>query len=99
MPRSVVVPLALAVSAASPALAQVSFPACESQQEMEQIIQSQGELMPDGCRTITITRVDSPAGQLCVIDIAEDDPSVLGGIAEAAVPTDWWVACADIERP
>jgi hypothetical protein len=99
MLRTVVIPLALTVSATAPALAQVSFPACESQQEIEQIIQSQGELMPDGCRTITIIPVDSPAGQLCVIDIGEDDPGVIGEIAEAAVPTDWWVACADIERP
>jgi hypothetical protein len=99
MRLGIVIPLALTVSATSPALAQVSFPACESQQEMEQVIQSEGELMPEGCRTVTVTPVDTPAGELCALEFQEEDPGIVGAIAEAAVPTQWWVACADIGRP
>jgi hypothetical protein len=94
-----VIPVALAASASSPAFAQLSFPACESQQEIEQVIQSQGELMPEGCRTVTITAVDTPAGELCVLVFEQEDPGVVGAITQAAVPTQWWVAGADIERP
>ena len=99
MPLRALVPLALAVGVAAPAPAQESFTACETQQDLEQVIQSQGELMPEGCRTVTITSVDSPAGELCVIDIGEQDPGIVGAITEAAVPTQWWMACADIQRP
>ncbi len=95
----VVIPLALTVSATAPALAEVSFPACESQQAIEQVIQSQGELRPEGCRTVTITPVDTPAGELCALDFEEEEPGIVGAITEAAVPTQWWVACTDIERP
>ncbi len=103
LPLRVFVPLALmaATGAPAPALAQEqeSFPACETQQEMEQVIQSQGELMPDGCRTVTITPVDTPAGELCALEFEAEDPGIVGAITEAAVPTQWWMACADIERP
>jgi len=93
----VVIALTLTASATSPALAQVSFPACASQQEMEQVVQSQRELMPEGCRTVSITEVDTPAGELCVLDFEEEDPGVVGAITEAAVPTRWWIICADVE--
>ena len=100
MPSRVAIPLAaLALGVTSPALGQMSVPACPSQQEIEQVLQSQGRLMPDGCRTITITTVRTPAGELCVLDLGEEDPGIVGAITEAAVPTQWWVACADIERP
>ncbi len=99
MRARVVIPLALAVGATAPAPAQESFPACESQRELEQVIQSGGELMPEGCRIVTITPVDTPAGELCALEFEEEEPGIVGAIAEAAVPTRWWVACADIERP
>ena len=63
------------------------------------MIQSQSELMPEGCRKITITAVDTLAGELCVLDFEQEDPGVVGAITEAAVPTQWWIACADLERP
>ena len=94
--------LALAVPLAAgpvgPALAQASLRACETQQELEQVLESRGEFMPDGCREISITAIDTPAGELCVLDFRAEDQGILGTITEAAVPTQWWVACAELRR-
>jgi hypothetical protein len=91
--------LALPLAVASPAVAQTSFPACPSQQDLEQVIGSDGELLPDGCRMLTVTPVESPSGELCMIEFEAPDPGVLDTLADAAVPTRWWVECADLERP
>jgi hypothetical protein len=91
---------ALALAAApSPADAQAedAIVACESQQEIEQVLQSDGDLMPDGCRFLTVTRVDSGAGELCVLDFEDPDPGIVGELTEAVTPTQWWVACAEFE--
>lgn len=89
--------LGFALSAISPATGQeTSMTACESQQEMEQVIQSDGDLMPDGCRTLTITSVDADTGELCVLDFEAADPGMLDALQEEVTTTQWWVDCAEL---
>jgi hypothetical protein len=76
--------------------AQESMIVCPSQQELEQVLQSDESFIPDDCRELTITRVDSPAGSLCVMDFRARDPGMLDQLTEAAVTTQWWVSCDDL---
>ncbi len=89
--------LGFALSALAPAAAQdTTLTACESQQEMEQVIQSDGDLMPDGCRTLTITSIEADTGELCVLDFEAADPGVLDALQEEVTTTRWWVDCAEL---
>ena len=101
--------LGLALSVIAPAAAQdssqdtsqdtsqeTSMTACESQQDMEQVIQSDGDLMPDDCGTLTITSVEADAGELCVLDFQAADPGVLDALQEEVTTTQWWIDCAEL---
>ncbi len=70
--------------------------ACESQQDLEQVVQSDGDLMPDGCGTLTITSVDADAGELCVLDFEAADPGMLDALQEEVTTSQWWVDCAEL---
>ncbi|MFC4167584.1 hypothetical protein [Teichococcus aestuarii] len=72
--------------------------ACPSREKTEQILQSGGNLNPDGCRTVTVTRVDSPAGPVCVMNFGESQ-GIVGAITSAAVPTEWWTSCENLRQP
>jgi len=95
-----IIPLAL-VAFTSAATAQTatpqSFPVCESQQELEQVLASDGQFMPDGCRQLSVTSLESEYGPLCVIDFeAAADPGFLDRLTDAAMPTQWWVLCENL---
>ncbi|MBB4003512.1 hypothetical protein [Aurantimonas endophytica] len=88
----------LAAAASAPAMAQdaparQSFAACTTQQDLEQILNSDGQLMPDGCRSLSITPVRSENGTLCVIDFSGESQGVLQNLRDAASPDQWWVQC------
>jgi hypothetical protein len=88
-----------AFACSSPAAAQApqALPACQSQQELEQVLASDGDFMPDGCRQVSVTSLESEHGPLCVIDLeATGDSGMLGRIADAALPTQWWVRCESL---
>ena len=72
---------------------------CPSQQKTEQILQSDGKLRPDDCRTVTVTRVESPAGAVCVLDFGSDGEGILGSIRDATMTTKWWTPCANLHAP
>jgi hypothetical protein len=79
----------------SPALAQTVPTACESQRSLEQVIQSEGELMPDDCRRLSITSIPTEVARLCQLNFqTPSDPGVLDRLTEATAPTQWWVECA-----
>lgn len=84
-----------AASAADP----VQIRACPSQAKMEQVIQSQGKFLPDDCRMLTVTRLDSPTGPLCVLDLSGDNAGILGTLRDAVARTQWWVPCASLRAP
>jgi hypothetical protein len=74
-----------------------SFPVCESQQELEQVLASDGQFMPDGCRTLSVTSLQSEYGPICVIDFeAAADPGLLDRLTDATMPTQWWVLCENL---
>ncbi|MCT8269019.1 MULTISPECIES: hypothetical protein [Afifella] len=83
----------IALTAAAPAAAQERFPACQSQQSLQQIIGSNGELMPSDCRNLTITRLKSDSGSLCLIDFSNAGGGVVQALRDAAMPEKWWVRC------
>ena len=91
----------LAFAASEPSLAQTnrSFPACPSQQGVDQVVGSQGRFVPPDCRQLTITRVQSGTTELCVLNFEPSgDPGFLDQLRRAAVPTQWWVSCENLAR-
>lgn len=85
---------ALVVGAAGmPAAAQVQAQACESQQSMEQLMETEGSLTPDDCQTVTLTRIERAAGDLCVIDLSGSEGGVVDELLAVARTDQWWIAC------
>ena len=70
-----------------------SLPTCQSQSSLEQVIESNGKLQPDDCSTLTVTKIDTDNGELCVIDFAGAGDGVLNALRDAALPQKWWVRC------
>lgn len=73
--------------------------ACPSRDKAEQVKQSNGSLSPDGCRTVTVTSVDSPAGPMCVMKFGGSKSGIVGQIAGAVETTEWWTACSNLRAP
>lgn len=67
--------------------------ACSSQQELEQTMQSDGAIVPDGCRTVSVGTLDSDGRELCLLNFAAGEEDLLGQLQEAALPSEWWVEC------
>lgn len=94
--------LVLALTGLSAAHAQGdrSFPACPSQQELEQVIGSDGKFTPEACRDLTVTKVKSGKAEICVLDFEPGgDPGFVERLRSAAVPTQWWVSCQNLSVP
>lgn len=85
-------------ASAGQARAQTRIPVCGTQEQIEQLIRDQGRITPEGCRTVTVTAVESPVGRLCAVDTASSDPGIIGSIRQAATDTRWWTACDNL-RP
>jgi hypothetical protein len=99
MKRIVNLAIAAVLAGASAGLAQTPAPAegvvaCPEQQDLEQYLGTGGELMPDGCRRISVVQVESDGRTLCAIDFGDGDDGVIGQIREVATTTTWWVDCA-----
>lgn len=89
---------AFTVTAAVEAQAQTQIPVCGTQEQLEQLIRDQGRIMPEGCRKVTITTVESPVGRLCAVETASSDPGIIGSIRQATTDTRWWTDCGNL-RP
>lgn len=96
MRRSTVIAVLLLCLAAPAANAREAIVACQSQQELEQLISSDGRILPDGCRNISITPLDSGGEQLCLIDFSAGDEGIVSQLREVAVNEAWWVRCGDL---
>ena len=88
----VVVALAGFVAATGVA-AQSEVPACQNQLSLEQMLESNGDIFPDDCRSAQISRIESEAGWLCLIDFSGERESLLDDLRTAAVPEEWWFPC------
>lgn len=67
--------------------------ACTSQQELEQTMQSDGAIVPDGCRTVSVESLTADGEELCLLNFAAGEEDILGQLQEAALPSEWWVEC------
>jgi len=83
------------VATTSLALAQEPVQVCETQQQLEQVYDSDGQSTPDGCRTVTVTRVTSDHGPLCMVDLNGDE-GLLDTLRGAALTLQWWASCDDL---
>jgi len=72
---------------------------CPSREKIEQIIQSGGNLTPDGCRMARITRVNSPAGAICQLDLGQGGQGLVGSLRDAVSDAQWWTSCANLGVP
>jgi hypothetical protein len=99
-PHHLIVTLAiLALPAAAAAQTPQGFIACQSQQELEQLLASDGDFTPDGCRNVAVTSLESEHGNICVMDFQPgEDGGVLDRLTDAALPTQWWVSCAELSE-
>ena len=88
----------LASSTTFAAAGSKQIPVCPTQTKAEQIVQSQGKFTPEGCQTMTVTEIDSPAGPICVLDLSQKQ-GVIGAIESAVTTTQWWTACANLRVP
>ncbi|WP_019956605.1 hypothetical protein [Yoonia vestfoldensis] len=93
-PRIALAAITLALS--TPAGAQTPVIACQSQQSLEQALTSNGEIMPDDCRPISIARLSNDGQDLCLLDLSRDDSSLIDTLRDAAAPDQWWMLCADL---
>ncbi|MFU8863877.1 MAG: hypothetical protein ACNA7O_08170 [Rhodobacterales bacterium] len=80
------------------ATAQTSQVACESQQSLEQTLTSDGAIMPDDCRTISIERLTSDGRDLCLVDLSESGGGIISDLRDVAAPAEWWFACDELEQ-
>lgn len=78
-----------------PAFAQSSLMACESQQSLEQSLQSDGGIMPDDYRPISVARLSTEGQELCLIDLSQSDGGIISSLRDVAAPDQWWVLCSD----
>lgn len=95
--------LAASLFLAAPAAAQptMTVPACETQTALEQYLATEGALVPEECREITVTQVDvETAEPVCVVDFSPaTEPGIVDRLADAAFPMQWWVPCAAVAMP
>jgi hypothetical protein len=76
-----------------PTTAQDEVVACPSQQELEQVLASNGTIASDDCWTININSLVSNGERLCLLDFSASGGSILSRLQSAAMPTQWWVRC------
>lgn len=70
--------------------------ACPSQQDLEQLMSSNGDIRPEDCTVIDVSKLSSDGQELCLIDFGVDE-GFLGRLREVAMPSQWWVRCDDLE--
>ncbi len=78
----------------TPALAQTSIPLCESQHSLEQVLESDGTILPDDCREASIARLESDGRALCLIDLSQPEGGLIDDLRDVAAAQQWWAECA-----
>ena len=91
--RLVLLSVFVVAAAGGPATAQLQTQACESQQSLEQLMETKGSLTPDDCRPVTITQIERDAGDLCVIDFSGAENGVVEDLLAVTRTEQWWIAC------
>lgn len=68
---------------------------CTSQQAVEQVVQSRGEIWPDGCRRVRVTRLATNAGEVCRVELGPEE-GVAGALRDVVSTNEWWTPCANL---
>ena len=86
--------LALLAPAATPAAAQGVVPlyACSTQSQLQQIIDSGGDFVPDGCRSLNVSVLETGTERLCVLQLGEGG-GVLQQLQDFVSDSELWVRC------
>lgn len=72
---------------------------CSSRGDAELMLEAgRPSSLPEGCRTATVRRIETPAGQLCAIDIGGRS-GVVAALRDAVAETEWWTSCANLRVP
>jgi hypothetical protein len=66
---------------------------CTTQQDLEQVLASDGSIVPDNCRTLAISSLESDGRELCLLSFGEAEGGVLETLRDVAGTSEWWVAC------
>lgn len=72
---------------------------CPSQDKAEQLAQTRGNVMPDGCRDVAVTSYASLVGPMCLIDFGQDSSGIVGALTDAVATTAWWTPCQNLRAP
>jgi hypothetical protein len=97
MPKVIpIAALVLVVAAPHSVSAASTLQACQSQQSLQQIIDSRGALKPEDCRNITVTPVGTGEGRLCALSFSTAGNDILQKLCDAALPDQWWVRCENL---
>ena len=86
------------ILAANTAMGQETVTACPSQQGLEQVIGSNGQITPDDCRQVRISSLESDGERLCLVDLSGEDDGLVDQLREAATTERWWMRCEDLAR-
>lgn len=76
--------------------AQESLIACQEQSQLEQVSASNGDIMPEGCREVTVSVLDGDGDRLCLVDFTGTGEGLIDQLREAAVTERWWLHCEDL---
>ena len=81
--------------AAVPAAAQdaEALYACPSQETLQQTIDSNNDFVPDGCRAVNVSVLDSDGQRLCVLQLGETAGNVLQQLQDVVTEDELWVRC------
>ena len=79
--------------------ATIELKTCTTRDKAEQVVQSRGAVVPDDCRTVTVTSITSPAGEMCKVQFADQPSGIVGSVTDAITQTEWWTACSNIRAP
>ncbi len=82
--------------AATPGFAQSPMVICESQQSLEQTLDSDGSILPDDCRSASIAQLDTNERTLCLIDLSEQEGGLMDDLRNVATAQEWWVECSEL---
>lgn len=74
-----------------------TVPVCESQRELGQLLGSDGQVMPGGCRYVTLSLLDSDGQRLCLLDLYTEGEGVVEQLRDAVISEQRWSHCSDLE--
>ena len=70
--------------------------ACQEQAQLEQVRASDGDILPEGCRDVSVSVLENGGDRLCLLDFTGAGDGLIDQLREAAVTERWRVDCRDL---